>query len=285
PLHDRSSDLDLLAGLFAMLSLQVAFRFTASYTVELYPLTYLLVAYLATVNRRQVGLVLIVAAAGIELASWIAGHPAGIAAGPAAPRVFMRVGFILTFAFLYAAFHRVAVLRSGRVTRRELIADSRRIELRGRELGLSGSRSMELMLDDVDRQTHRERLIAHAITGCERASYHNLRVLKHGLRARTAVLLWLDDDRPQLRGRELVSDSNLVMEHAFPAGSGAIGGITRNQEPINLRGLRPGYRGISYYRSGERVGAFLGVPVLEHGHLRGVLCVDRDTDEPFTHAD
>jgi len=53
---------------------------------------------------------------------------------------------------------------------------------------------------------------------------------------------------------------------------------------LNLRGAR-GARGIPYYAGPEQVGAFLGVPVLEDGHLRGVLCADRREDRRFTEAE
>jgi diguanylate cyclase (GGDEF)-like protein len=51
---------------------------------------------------------------------------------------------------------------------------------------------------------------------------------------------------------------------------------------MNLEHLKPGYKGLCYYRGPALVRAFLGVPVIEHGHLRGALCADRLEDRPFT---
>jgi diguanylate cyclase (GGDEF)-like protein len=79
-----------------------------------------------------------------------------------------------------------------------------------------------------------------------------------------------------------VSDSDALIESTIEPARGVIGGITRRREPVNLRDVRPGFRGISYYRSPQGVTSFLGVPVIEDGHLRGVLCVDRTDGDNFS---
>ncbi len=50
---------------------------------------------------------------------------------------------------------------------------------------------------------------------------------------------------------------------------------------MNLEHIKPGYRGLCYYRGPSMVQAFLGVPVLENGKVLGALCADRLTDTPF----
>jgi diguanylate cyclase (GGDEF)-like protein len=50
---------------------------------------------------------------------------------------------------------------------------------------------------------------------------------------------------------------------------------------MNLEHLKPGYKGLCYYRGPSNVRSFLGVPVEEHGRLVGALCIDRAIDVPF----
>ncbi|MCK5799824.1 MAG: diguanylate cyclase, partial [Deltaproteobacteria bacterium] len=109
-----------------------------------------------------------------------------------------------------------------------------------------------------------------------------LDLLKKSLDLQTCVLLWLDAQGRELTIKELVTDSRMVTETSIAAQAGAIGGIVKNRLLLNLRARSRGSRGIAYYTGPEQVGAFLGVPVVEDGHLRGVLCADRRTDHPFS---
>jgi diguanylate cyclase (GGDEF)-like protein len=103
------------------------------------------------------------------------------------------------------------------------------------------------------------------------------------LELHTCVLLWLDDGGERLKIKELVTDSDLVVERDLPADAGAIGACVKDRLTINLRGPQRGQ--LPYYRGPEEVGAFAAVPVLEHGHLRGVLAADRRADRPFDDKD
>ena len=73
----------------------------------------------------------------------------------------------------------------------------------------------------------------------------------------------------------------MITETTIAAQAGALGGVVKNRLLLNLRSPRRA-GGIPYYAGPEQVGAFVGVPVLEDGHLRGVLCADRKDDRPFT---
>ncbi|OIP31095.1 MAG: hypothetical protein AUK47_23250 [Deltaproteobacteria bacterium CG2_30_63_29] len=270
---------DVAAGAFALITLLVALRYTGALQNDLYPLTFVVVAYLSAVSRPTVSGVLLGLLVGAEVLFYGAGQSVGLEGHGVAPLVF-RIGFFVLFATLAIAFHKVAAFKDQRQEAAREQRQASRIQHREQELRLSSSPE-----SSADREAARGRLVADAVGACERASYHTLNVLKHGVRARTAVLLWADLEGRELTVRELVSDSDLVVERSIPAGSGVIGGITQRREPLNLPHLRPSYRGITYYQGPEKVGAFLGVPVLEDGELRGVLCVDRAEDVPFTAHD
>jgi diguanylate cyclase (GGDEF)-like protein len=91
--------------------------------------------------------------------------------------------------------------------------------------------------------------------------------------------LWLDDAGERLKIKELVTDSDCVVETAINADAGALGTVVKNRLLVNLRDPKRGH--LPYYAAPVEV-SFLGVPVIEDGHLRGVLCADRGGDRPFS---
>jgi two-component system, cell cycle response regulator len=115
--------------------------------------------------------------------------------------------------------------------------------------------------------------------------FYTLELLKKSLDLHTCVLLWLDDAGERLKIKELVTDSDCVVETAINADAGALGTVVKNRLLVNLKDPKRGH--LPYYAApvdGE-IGSFLGVPVMEDGHLRGVLCADRAPGEaarPFT---
>ncbi len=111
--------------------------------------------------------------------------------------------------------------------------------------------------------------------------FHVLDLLKRTLELHTCVLLF-SGEGGRLRIVELVSDSDDVAEGPFETGAGAVGAVATRGLTMNLEHLKPGYKGLCYYRGPSTVRAFLGVPVSEGGQLRGALCVDRVEDRPFT---
>jgi diguanylate cyclase (GGDEF)-like protein len=101
--------------------------------------------------------------------------------------------------------------------------------------------------------------------------------LKRSLDARTVALAWLDDDGERMKLKEILSDrDDVVLDPRLPS-AGVLGAIARDRAPLVLAATKPGH--IPYYIGGGDGAAFVGVPVLEGPHVRGVLCADRLT--PF----
>src|SRR5262249_8188786 len=91
------------------------------------------------------------------------------------------------------------------------------------------------------------------------------------------VLLWLDDapDGARLRIKELVSDSDCVVETAINADAGALGTVVKNRLLVNLKDPKRGH--LPYYAAPVEV-SFVGLPGLADGPLRGVRWADRGPD-------
>ena len=128
------------------------------------------------------------------------------------------------------------------------------------------------------RESDEERLAVGAVQAIHDTIYFTIDLLKKSLDLNTCVLLWLDDAGERLKIKELVTDSDCVVETAINADAGALGTVVKNRLLVNLRDPKRGH--LPYYAAPVEV-SFLGVPVMEDGHLRGVLCADRGGDRPF----
>ena len=126
-----------------------------------------------------------------------------------------------------------------------------------------------------------ERMFRSSVEEVRDALYHVLDLLKRSLELHTCILLFSDPDG-RLRIVELVTESDDVAEGPFDAGAGAVGAVATRGLTMNLEHVKPGYKGLCYYRGPAMIRAFCGVPVVENGHLRGALCADRIDDRPFT---
>ena len=254
-----------------------------------YPLVYLAVAFIVTFQSRKSGL----GTVGFALVLLAAAHVFGTAPGLGESRLGFEVAepvpwtlFGMRAAFL-AGFGLFAYLIHGaeetrRRSRREREVEQQREDLlrRAREFrllnaGRSGSERKQR--SDVE-----EFAVMDAVEAVERGIYEKLSLLHTSLDCYTCVLLWFDVGRESLYIKELVSDSDDLVEHGLDPAQGVLGSIVRCREPVNLDDLRRGFRGLSYYRGAEPVTDFLGVPLIEEGHLRGIMCVDRVENRPFS---
>ena len=108
-----------------------------------------------------------------------------------------------------------------------------------------------------------------------------LATLKRSLGARTVALLWLDDDGERIKLKEVASDADDITETPRLSSAGILGAVIRDRQPLLCAATKPGQ--LPYYDGGRAGVALVAVPILEGGHLRGVLAADRDA--AFSEAD
>ncbi|HEU0035161.1 MAG TPA: sensor domain-containing diguanylate cyclase [Kofleriaceae bacterium] len=108
-----------------------------------------------------------------------------------------------------------------------------------------------------------------------------LATLKRSLGARTVVLLWLDDDGERVKLKEVVSDADDITESPRLPSAGILGAVVRDRQPLLCAATKPGQ--LPYYDGGRAGVALVAVPIIEQGHLRGILAADRDA--PFSESD
>lgn len=108
-----------------------------------------------------------------------------------------------------------------------------------------------------------------------------LATLKRSLGARTVALLWIDDDGERIKLKEVVSDADDITETPRLPSAGVLGAVLRDRAPLLVATTKPGQ--LPYYDGGRAGVALVAVPIIEGGHLRGILAADRDVE--FTEAD
>ena len=108
-----------------------------------------------------------------------------------------------------------------------------------------------------------------------------LATLKRSLGARTVALLWIDDDGERIKLKEVASDADDITETPRLPNAGVLGAVLRDRQPLLCAATKPGQ--LPYYSGGRAGVALVAVPIIEGGHLRGILAADRDA--VFTEAD
>jgi len=182
--------------------------------------------------------------------------------------------FTASFGALSRLFTRAEIVRVRRSSKRELAAQ--------REKARDDMRLFRLVAPSSDGVRDEERLYQTSVQEVRQALYHALQLLHKTLDLHTCVLLMPGDEGEQLRIAELITQSDDIAEGPFSLGAGVVGAAVRRQVTTSLHPIRPGYRGICYYRGPAAVSSVIAVPVLERGHLRAVLCADRAVDRQFS---
>jgi diguanylate cyclase (GGDEF)-like protein len=265
----RGVQLDLELGLLLLVAGHALVQLLGGLEGPLYPLIYVVVAFLASFARKPMGHVLVALAVAFEAPLWFVteGHESG--------RPFaLHAVFILFFGALNMMFTRVEIARVRKRSIKALDDD----KAKARE----ESRMFRLVAPASGRAHDEERLFQSSVEEVHHALYHVLHLLHRSLDLHTCVLLMLDERGERLRIVELVTNADEIAEGPFAAGEGALGAVVRRQTTTNLEHIKPNYKGLPYYADGAPIQAFIGVPVREGDQVRGVLCGDRLADRPFS---
>ncbi|MFO0686316.1 MAG: diguanylate cyclase [Sandaracinus sp.] len=272
---------DLEIGLILLAGTHAAIQAYGGLEGSLYPLVYVLVAFFASFAERPAGSILVLGAIAYELVLWL------VAPAVDAHRAALHGVFILFFGILNLLFTRAEIARVRERSNKERAAEKQRLADDVKLFRLVGAPSVGVDVatkgpitqaaeGEQDEKAHRA-----SIDEVRSSLFHVLELLKRTLELHTVVLLFSAPDG-RLRLVELVTDSDDVADGPFEAGAGAVGAVATRGLTMNLEHLKPGYKGLCYYRGPSTVGAFLGVPVVENGQLRGALCVDRLEDRSFS---
>jgi diguanylate cyclase (GGDEF)-like protein len=262
----------LLVGSYVTLALTGALR------SPLYPLVFALVAFVVSFHRVAIGLPLVAVALALEYLLWRGGHDPG-----GRELAMSHAAFVCFFALVHLVFLQGELLRQRRAHRQAIAGEIRRLRDEARDFRLISS-SLAADPKARSRAADEERLAIGAVETIHQTLFYTLELLKKSLELHTCVLLWLDEHGERLKIKELVSDSDCITEVPLPSDAGALGSVVKNRLLVNLKDPKRGH--LPYYAGPvDEISSFLGIPVEEDGHLRGVLCADRFGGKPFSEQD
>ncbi|HJZ83983.1 MAG TPA: diguanylate cyclase [Polyangia bacterium] len=268
-LADTLRELEL--GLTLLVATFAALEMTGGAHSPLYPLLYLLSAYLVAFHRPAASLPLCAVAAGLEVLT-----------NPERDLAAVHVVLLCVFALTNLVFLHAEIWRSRREARARVEREISAMRDEARDFRLISS-ALGAESRTRTRAEEEAKLAQGAVETIHQSLFYTLELLKKSLDLHTCVLLWLDNAGERLKIKELITDSDLVVERDVPADAGALGAIVKDRLLVSLR--QPVRGQLPYYRGPEDIGAFVGVPVEEEGHLRGVLAADRRSSRPFDDRD
>ncbi len=239
---------------------------------SVYPVILVGLALVAAVARPIATLLSVALAVVMEL-----GIAYALAGEIALLRFAPHLGFMVALASLNAAVLRTEATRVRQILMERLDGEIARLRDDARSCRLLAAPSPGR---DATREDE-ERLARSGAQEIHEAVLFALRLLKQSLSLHTAMLLWQNDAGTHLRISELVSDAPNLLEGPFALGDGVLGAAIAQRAAVGVAGLKSSYK-LPYYAGNCPVRAVCALPVLEHGHPRGVLVVDRLDDRPFT---
>jgi two-component system, cell cycle response regulator len=268
-----SASLDLEIALMMLVGVHAVVQRAGGLTAQLYPLVYVLVAFVASFAKKHTGMVLVGTAVVFEAGLYF------FTENKRDPQPFLlHTTFIVFFGLMNLLFTRVEIERVREKSKRALDDDKREVIESARRYRLVEAPSQRAERDE-------QRLTRGSVEEVQQAVHYTLDLLKRTLELHTCALFLFDERDEAFTLAEIVTDSTDTRDGPFTGAEGVVGAVLKRGMVMNLEHMKAGFRGLCYYGGNTTVRAFLGVPVIEAGKVRGALCADRLQDVPFSARD
>ncbi|HEX6835934.1 MAG TPA: hypothetical protein VF334_05140, partial [Polyangia bacterium] len=223
---DLKRDLELGSAL--VVATYVTLELSGGLASPVYPLVYALTAFIVTFHRRLVGVPLVVVTLAMEALLYRAAVHGGMPERLARQEALSHATFVGFFALTHFVFLQAEVMRQRRQHRSTLVRAIRNLRDEARDFRLISS-SLAADPKARSRESDEERLAVGAVQAIHDTIYFTIDLLKKSLELNTCVLLWLDEAGERLKIKELVTDSDCVVETAINADAGALGTVVKNR--------------------------------------------------------
>lgn len=274
--------LDLELGLLLVVATFAVLEVAGGLASALYPVVFLLVAFVVVYAEAWMSAALVTVVVSMELGiAYFA--VSDVSRAMRLRDAVVHAAFIGVFATINYIFTRSEILRTRKDAEARLRLAQEAAESQARDLRLTSPAMGQN--GPLDRRAEAARISLAAVGEVRNSMYNHIELLWRAMGLHSCLLLWFDSRGQELRVLECVSDSDGVTTRRIGRGEGAVGGVIQGSRSLRLHSLRPGYPGLPYYDSQVEVTDFLGVPVLEAGEVRGVLCADRRDGRAFEERD
>ena len=204
-----------------------------------------------------------------------------IAMGQRLEEFWPNLAFVGLFAFLNLSLFRAEIARVRRLSRVHIEGEIERMKNAARSFRLIGAPSSAIDRSSIPPRNEEDRLLRSGVDEIHQALAFALDLLRRTLGLRTAVLLWLDSNGQTLHIQEISTSDDSIVPGPFSAKDGIFAAAIGERTPVALHGAKASQH-TPYYGELPRVGAVCAAPLVEHGHARGLVVVDREGGEPFT---
>ncbi len=204
-----------------------------------------------------------------------------IAFGRAVEDIWPHALLMGVFAFLNMVVFRAEISRVRRLSKQRIAGEIERMKQAARSYRLLGAPSSARERVSLHPAEDQARLLRSGVDEIHQATTYALEMLRRSLRLRTAALLWLDRAGTKLSIQEISSSDDNIAPGPFSAKDGIVAAAIARGETVSLQGDKAGLH-VPYYADLPEVGAVCAAPLIEAGHIRGVLVVDRPEVDPFT---
>ncbi|MCA9596495.1 MAG: diguanylate cyclase [Myxococcales bacterium] len=204
-----------------------------------------------------------------------------LALGHELERGWPHAALIGLFAFMNMVVFRAEIARVRRLSKVRIASEIERMKEAARSYRLLGAPSSALDRTSLPPPDDEERLLRSSVEEIHQALSFALDLLRRSLGLSSAVLLWLDGSKEKLHIRELSTSDDTIMPGPFSARDGIIAAALSQGETVSVHGHKLAHH-TPYYGAPPAIGAVSAAPILENGHARGVLVVDRQERDPFT---
>lgn len=198
-----------------------------------------------------------------------------------------HAGLLATFALLNFAIFRAEIARVRRVSRSHLEGELKRLREDARSYRLLGAPSSAVEPASspfaMAPKGDPDRLLRSSVHEIHATLELVMALVRTALGLKSAVLLWLVDGGRRLIVREISTESGGIQRGPFDAAEGIFGAALKSRQAVSLHGPRVRHH-VPYYEAPPLLEGVCAVPVVEHGHGRGLLVVDRESDVPFEKA-
>jgi two-component system, cell cycle response regulator len=242
---------------------------------SLFPLVYLVMAFLVAFFPRRAGLCLVGSAFAFD--AILAVHQDNVRL----TALLVHAAFLGLFAALYHGVLAAQLALNHAAEQAAVARRIREIEDRARAYRLASSGSQ----DRPDATEDREKWVFAAVKEIEGAVGAALEITTLALKTHTCAVFLLRSDDHDLQLHDCRSASERIQREPLAAGEGVLGAVLKRRAPVRMCGS---VRGVTWYETRVPVKSVLAVPIVEggeRGSLRGVIVADRLVAAAFDDAD
>ena len=194
----------------------------------------------------------------------------------------VHAALVALFMSLNLVIFRAEIARVRRLSKAKVEAELQKMKEAARSFRLMSAPSHTTSGDSSTVAPNaEERLVQSGIEEIHEALNFATNLLRRTLKLRTALLLWLSPNGESLQIRELSTDEDSILPGPFSVKDGIFGAALAQKRSVSIHGPRS-VRHAPYYAEPPNIGSVCAVPLMDHGHVRGLLIVDREEESPFS---